>query len=383
MPEEELCEPLSTLPKFICEINERNTMFEQFFYGLNYSEPISGIAYHPNSTIFVAPILGYDYNHTSDFEGLTHLQDNYFVLLEEQENRVYFLEYLLKDSQFTVLSGHDTGISTIVKQDNDDDGLEGISYDPNTQRLYMLSEKEVDEGRLFSVTLTLPDNNSSGEIHEVSSTSLKHIIPGEAASLFHLGKIHPANSPKSNNILITSKFSSKMREIGLTLDDENNLFECSATLISTHHIKLEPKPSGVSIVSGKIYFANESLDGGLYSYFIRSQNDDCVCNDDDNCNCTADCVYDQYCNCVEKPVCEEVIQISPNNDHDNKPISSLDVSYSSTQSINTRSYNVNNNPDIIILQNEAVNLMSDHIILNEGFKVELGGCLNATIEPCE
>jgi len=50
LPGEEVCEPLSTFSKFICEMNERNPNLEQFFYGLNYSEPISGIAYHPNST---------------------------------------------------------------------------------------------------------------------------------------------------------------------------------------------------------------------------------------------------------------------------------------------------------------------------------------------
>jgi len=277
------------------------------------------------------------------------------------------LEYLPDYLQFNVLSGHDTGIFTVEKDDDDNDGLEGISYDPNTQRLYMLSEQEVDGGRLFSATLTLPGNGSLGEIHEISNTSLKHIVGSEVASLFHLGKIYPANSTKSNNILITSKFSSNMWEIGLTLDYENNLFECSATLISTFDIDSEPKPSGISVAGGKIYFANESLDGVLSSHTLKTENDRC---DDNSTN-----IYDQDCACVEKPACEEVIQIPSNN--------ILDVNYSSSQTINTQSDDENENPDVIIQQNEAVNLMSDHITLNKGFKVETGGCLNALIEPCD
>lgn len=403
-PDGEVCEPLSTHSKFICKMENRKLNYDFFLHVYNREE-ISGIAYQPqsnclfmpldqapvpevekhnnyirgynieNNTAFSASISGYDFdNRTADFEGFAHLKDNYFVLLEEQENRIYFLEYQPDEYQFNVLSGHDTNISKIVKPNTDDDGLEGISYDSNIQRLYLLSEHEVEEGRLFSVALTLPGKGSLGEIHDISSTSLKHIIPGEVASLFHLGKIYPANSPKSNNLLITSKFSSRMWEIGLTLDDENNLFECSATLISIFNIENEPKPSGVSVIGDKIYFANESNEGGLFSYTLKTENDNC---DDVNQ------IYNQHCTCIEKPACEANLNIPSNNDENNNLINSLNVNYSSTQSINTHYDAVNNHADIIIQQNEAVNLKSDHITLNQGFKVENGGCLNAVIKPCE
>jgi len=160
------------------------------------------------------------------------------------------------------------------------------------------------------------------------------------------------------------------------------LYECSASKINFFCIESEYKPTGMVVAGDKIYFtdisdyfSDISDKGGLSSYTIKSENDSC----DDNSNN----IYDQDCACIEKPACKSDLQISSNNDDNNNMLNSLDVNYSSSQSISTQFDETNDNPDIIIQKNEAVNLMSDHITLNVGFKVENGACLNATIEPCE
>jgi len=82
-------------------------------------------------------------------------------------------------------------------------------------------------------------------------------------------------------------------------------------------------------------------------------------------------------------VCETDIPITPNNDNNNTISNSLEVRYSSTESIQTQVDRSHDNPDVIIKADEKVFMLSDHILLNEGFKVESGGCLDALIESCE
>jgi len=60
----------------------------------------------------------------------------------------------------------------------------------------------------------------------------------------------------------------------------------------------------------------------------------------------------------------------------------LNTLYESRDTIKTE-VTTSPNADVIIGINESVDLKSDHIKLNEGFKVEIGGCLNAVIEPCD
>jgi len=66
-----------------------------------------------------------------DFEGMTHLKDDYFALLEEDESKIYFLKYKPNDQQFEVLHAHNTGIELTVFS-NFTLGLGGITYNPNT-----------------------------------------------------------------------------------------------------------------------------------------------------------------------------------------------------------------------------------------------------------
>lgn len=98
--------------------------------------------------------------------------------------------------------------------------------------------------------------------------------------------------------------------------------------------------------------------------------------DDGNPETTND-VYNEDCICEGQPCTKNQI-ISANNTT-GQSAQSLYVSSQAIQTEVTKSDDI----DVIVRSNETVDLKSDHIKLNEGFKVESGGCLNAVIEPCQ
>jgi len=399
----------STFAQLICEIGE-----EKKFYSVLPAEPFSGIAYHPDKKIFLIPgdgplritlpdfvyfkaynpnsgldfnvpfsnsefFGGADINNELDFEGITHLKDDYFALLEENKNKIYFLKYIVNPPQFEILSVHETLIPQTVNpnQNNDDeDGLEGISYDPHNNRLYVV--REFGDKRLFSFPIKLPDTktspDSTGEIDvsKIRSASLANIVgesySDDASGLFHLAQVYPANHPLAKNILVTSKFSDKLWEISLAVDEENNLLsveEKKEMEIGRSNISL--KHGGVVVVDNTIYVATENL-SHIYEYSIKSENDSCEDMPEHRYNIDCECV-----------ACPSELWVNTNAYTDDIPLPDLYESSKSIETVVTNSSEV----DVIINENETVDLKSDHITLNAGFKVESGGCLNAEIEPCE
>lgn len=405
----------STFAQLICELDNRDRFFSKydtFDEGFAFTEN-SGLAYHPLENMLIVTldspilepiipepenhpkyvkryILGYNLlkdeifpihisnlgnfmisveNQNSDFEGITHIKDNYFAVLEEKNNKVYFMEYIPEMAEMNILSGHATGIPSIGS-----DGLQGISFDPHTQRLFLV--RDTDE-RLFSVSVNkLPGPNSNGEIipyteQQISDgiNSIKIRISSDITNtngLFHLGQIYPANHILSDNILVISQSSKLLIELDVKLNSANELFnENNGSLTEKKVIKFnekssvegtEPKPGGVVAVGNIIYISSEKdlftlNDGGISRYYIKSVNE----------------------------CCKEQVTLAKNSFNDFGTF--LNTSYESSQSIVT-GVTDELGVDVIIRECEAVDLKSNHITLNAGFKVEAGGCLNAEIKPC-
>jgi len=337
--------------QLICELGARNN-----FYKNDNKDEYSGLAYLVEREIFIMPVddpitnnihfKGYKINASgnasfniaisnpgtltdADFEGLTYLKEDYFVLLEEKENKIYFIKYVDPDSGnpfFEVLSGHKTGIPQATTEPKD--GLEGISYDPNTNRLYVV--REHSDVRLFSIPITLPEPGFSGDIDEQQKSSVVLPANEEPSGLFHLGKVYPSSSDLSNNLLVIDDELEKIMEYKLELDKENNLFSNSARLINVIDISAEPKPEGVAVYDNKLFIASEKKSGGLSSYTVNSGaafcNIDCTkgiievlntitcaCEPSTNAGCTDSnaCNFDENasiddCSCVYKnSVCDD------------------------------------------------------------------------------
>lgn len=395
----------STYAQLICSIENRNHLIKD-------QEEFSGLAYHPKEEIFLIPIddpippvddpngprsiqiRGYNLKENKvfdvrflddkqlltgdDFEGLTYLKDDFFALLEEDENKIYFLKYIPDSEKFEVLVSYDTEIPV-----PGDFSLEGISYDPNTERLYVIME---GDWNLYSIPISLANSDLTDVIAgDVKFENSKVDLSGltnlrRATGLYHLGQNYPANHPLANNILVTSwdGREEKVVEIKLSLDENNNLSgqaelkkEVDFNDIPTDDDRFEPKPGGVVAIADKIYVVSEIFndDGGLSSYEVKSQYDSCSGNV---------LIFNENCDCVFED-CEpnELVHATETN-----PSNDLLVLYESSQLIETET-TASVVPDVIIRENEAVDLNSNHITLNEGFKVETGGCLNAEIKPCE
>jgi len=425
----------STLAQFTCDISERNWFYRvEVEEGIPNDKEFSGLAYHPERDILFIPICapipdlmgvanismkGYNVNPEAyndfdvvgnndfdvrfldkngllkgtDFEGMTHLKDDYFALLEEGESKIYFLKYKPNDKQFEVLRAQLIGIEPIKKELIDGSiisfGFGGITYDPNTSRLYVIQEYE---RKLYSASLVWP-----GELLADSSANLgdDNIPPTPyhlATGLFHFGQIYPENHPLANNILVTSFIDPPARtqtmiEFKISLDQNNDLsllklikeinFE-DIKRVNDKDIKpinagVEYKPEGIVVTENTIYVVSEWT--GLSSYSKKSISD--MCTD-------GYYIYDEAnkeCKCVTCPS-ELWINTNAYNVNEEEDDMSLSGLYESVESIETVVTN-SSIVDVIIRNNEAVNLKSDHIILNEGFKVEAGACLNATIDPCE
>jgi len=408
----------SSLAQLICDMGDRDRFISEIPTipsGDIFTEN-SGLAYHPKENILIVildkpvnfevvpsyitrHILGYnfdkdedenkpfpihisnfsdfmDINYT-DFEGITHLKDNYFALVEESENKIYFLEYRPNDYEFKVLSTHLTGIPVVEGSE----GLNDIAYDPHTKRLYLVNEVD---SRLYSIEVNqLPGPDSSAMIGQYKGGSNFDIVPNDfnstdglnsAAGLFHLGQIYPANHPLSNNLLVVNWNNPQiMLEIEVSLDNDDNLYDQSINLIKRVNFdtaeKNEPKPQSIVVIDNAIYIGSDSVisDGGVSRYIIKSVYD--RCEDDIN-------IYNEACECI---ACPSKLWVNTNGYTDDY---SLTDSYESSEFIETVVTNTSE-VDVVIHENEVVDLKSDHIKLNEGFKVESGACLNATIESCK
>lgn len=330
--------------QFFCDLDNRNNLLPN-----TNSFEYSGLAFHPERGIFIMPLddpingniyfKGYNISAggnssfniailnaglltKDDLEGLTYLNEDYFVLVEEKENKIYFLKYNQQGSgnpYFEILSGHNTGIPLAR---NNKDGLEGITYDPHTNQLYVI--REHSEIELFNIPITLPTSGFQGDISEHQIGSV--ILPidedengdKDASGLFHLGKVFPVTNDMSKNILIVSHVLNKIMEFKLILDSNNNLNSNSLVLAKEMQIPNEPQPEGIAVYDNKIFIASEKAGGGLSSYAVNPTavpcNTDCTKGEIEvwnpvSCNCeplpTAGCTDSNACNFDESATVDD------------------------------------------------------------------------------
>lgn len=303
----------------LCGLGNKNVIHET-----TSNREYSGLAYHTERSIFFMPvdapitinnklrhIVGYDQNGNifyptfsnlaelvdDDLEGLTYLEQDYFILVEEDLNYVYFLEYNVANKEFTILSRHDVDIDL----GSTGDGLEGITYDPHTSRLFLVREHE--ETELFSIPIIIPNATFTGTINIaqkksiiLSSTIFSDNNPNtdnDASGLFHLGKVVEASSQLSNNLLILSEGLKKVVEFDVLLDGNNNL--SSINYVGEKSISSENQPEGIVVVNGEIYIASEvgnSNPATLSTYSL--QNNILTCK-----------ILDTNCNCLDNPGCTD------------------------------------------------------------------------------
>lgn len=276
--------------QILCSLGERVEAFSIPAPPGDDGEEFSGLAYHPSSDVFIMPLddenpnntnvhfKGYHVNTdtefdiafapgemaeitgTFDFEGLTYLKDNFFLLIEEKGSLVYFLQFnfnanTVSSSTISVINSQN--ISNSIST-NGNKGIEGVTYDPILNKLFIV--REDNSSTLFCLNVvSLPTANgnivSNGEIGALTG-SINLNTYGynnkDAAGLFHLSR---ATSFTKNNILILSEKGADVTEFELIYDNNLNLTDLN--FASATDLVNELQPEGIAIRGSEIYIASE------------------------------------------------------------------------------------------------------------------------------
>jgi len=196
-----------------------------------------------------------DVNQDADFEGLTYLRDNYFAMVDEYSRIVYFVEYDDSNKEFTYISSFDiSGVTApYVKNDHPvgnkfkDFGIEGISYNPNNNHLYCITEglEGIRDIAVFEFEIDSDDDFTNLSLIEKNKLNLSQKLRRaeynnfkDAAGIYHLGKVFSSNNDASERFLVISEQSNKIME----LDMDGNIYG------SLMNVPVEYQPEGIAYV---------------------------------------------------------------------------------------------------------------------------------------
>ncbi len=176
-----------------------------------------------------------------DTEGITHIRDNTYAVVEEKRRTICIIEI---DGNTTSLERRE-GIIVMVDPDPDDNtGLEGVSYDRKNGLFYVVKEKE--PGKIYKIPWTDAENYLPENIHSWDTQQKSLLIKDLSGIYYHSG---------SGNLLVLSDESACVVEMtadgkelgrlslkkdgksslqkdipqaeGITMDDQGILFVCS------------------------------------------------------------------------------------------------------------------------------------------------------------
>jgi len=223
--------------------------------------------FNSNTTYPVSNFAG------SDFEGITYLHNDYFVLIEEKLGYLHFLEFIYNNTTLTnvilknTLQLSDPLISGL------NDGFEGLTYNPVTGKMY--ASKEYNPVTLFEFDLPAAPNFSGPvslskpfDINQVSWT------PQDASGLYHMGLNKALSATKTGeHLLILSKNSGAIYETDLDGNLISQLdFDLGGLLGSI--VGSGFKAEGITFHDNVIWIAEDN--NGLYIGFENFNHQDPV-----------------------------------------------------------------------------------------------------------
>jgi len=235
----------------------------------------------------------------ADFEGMTHLNndnlasDNYFAIIDEVTRVVYMLEYSDVNKDLNYISSYNISGETSSYVGSSDYGLEGLSYNPHSNKLYVVSEGflnnennyvhdiiifelDVDSNPdLTNLQLTKSrEFNLSNKLESISNESQFK----DAAAIYHLGKVFIDGSAGAERFLLLSQESKKVLEMdmegkfyGRLLDVSNGFqpegvafveMDNTRKIVVANEGRKQDQNDGISGISAKINkYANGCVSG--------------------------------------------------------------------------------------------------------------------------
>jgi len=261
-----------------------------------------GAAYVPGETFHV--IRAYDLNedaeyiitlanmpsgfliHKADLEGMTHLDGNYFAIIDEDTRVIYFLEYDYGRKELSYVSSYNVSNETAAYVSSEDHGIEGLSYNHNLKKLYLVSEGNFQDRDIiifeldftYSAGFTNPELTKSREFNlseKLKAYNYENLFK-DAAAIYHLSKAFPDGSKSADRFLVLSQESEKILEM-----DMEGTFYGTLTDVGG-----EFQPEGIAFVdidnTKKIVLANEGQkeDDGNNKIHISAKINKYNCDDE-------------------------------------------------------------------------------------------------------
>lgn len=310
------------------------------------------------------------------------------------DGKIYFLDVVNKSTDIPAIIYH--------LEDTDIDGSD-TDADPNKSTVNFLGVYIGGESENYQIetengeTLEVPKIENADSMEFDKEGNLYICQYASYGVMWQVSKDHIPTSPKITILAVAPKHC-KFK--GMTFSPDNRFMFLSLMLDSTNNSdsNTEELQDAVGnnivfnqnmtvVIARKEHLGNISIipgcmEAGACNFDDTVNVDDCSCIypnspcDDGNLNTLND-AYNQNCEC------EEVLCIENKTINENVTNSeSLQNLYTSSNSIQTQ-VTTSDEADVVIYDNETVDLKSNHITLNKGFKVEAGACLNATIEPCQ
>lgn len=192
-----------------------------------------------------------------DYEGLSYLYEDYFVIVEEKNDQLLFLNFKYNNTNNLTAVEH---IYTYNFNNRfitgTNDGWEGITYNPVENKIYLIKETyppSIYEGQCTKS----PNFRGIINLKEPFKLSNVYSRADNISGLYHLSLNHALSATTTGkHILILSKATNSVYEFDLT-----------GQLISTLNInarELEPynngffKPEGLTYNNGNLYISSDA-----------------------------------------------------------------------------------------------------------------------------
>jgi len=203
----------------------------------------------------------------SDFEGITYLYDDYFAIVEERLDQLTFIKFNYGSN------GILQSINPIITRSLNNsfisganDGYEGITYNPQTKKMYLI--KEYNDKMIFEFDAPqAPNFNQSINLTEPFNLEQVFWSPDDVAGLYHMSLNHAFSAtPAGEHLLLLSQESNTIYEIDLNGNLISQLpFNLSGLLGSYTNGFFQPE--GITYENGIIWIASEGNNSKPAKYF--------------------------------------------------------------------------------------------------------------------
>jgi len=204
----------------------------------------------------------------SDYEGITYLYNNYYVMVEERLDLLFFLKMDYN------AAGNITGITSIAERSTNNpyitganNGYEGVTYNPVENKIYLI--KEYSPMKIFEIEAPRPGNfNEAIAITEPFDLDNANWAPSDVAGLYHLSLNKQLSAtPVGEHLLLLSQESETIYEIDLNGNViSQKVLDTNGAIANYSNGFFQPE--GITYNNGKIWVASEGNANNTAKFYI-------------------------------------------------------------------------------------------------------------------